>query len=76
MNVLAADDTGKLPEKAEKRPDWAILGKVTQNMETILFREKFIDWPDTTRLIKTAPRTAKKSETYEVCLALNVSVVL
>ena len=27
------------------RPDCTILGKVNQNMETILFREKFANWP-------------------------------
>ncbi|ELU02277.1 hypothetical protein CAPTEDRAFT_139004, partial [Capitella teleta] len=53
VNPLSAE-TGKLPEKDDKRPDWTVFGKVTQNMETILFREKFIDWPDTTRLIKFA----------------------
>jgi supervillin len=29
-----------------KRADFAILGRVNQNMETILFRQKFTDWPD------------------------------
>jgi len=28
------------------RPSWGILGKITQNLETVLFRDKFQDWPD------------------------------
>ncbi|KAK3915554.1 Supervillin [Frankliniella fusca] len=40
-------------KSAKKRPVWALIAKVTQNMETILFREKFLDWPDFTRIIQT-----------------------
>jgi supervillin len=37
---------------ATKRPEWAILGKLSQHMETALFREKFLDWPEFSRVIK------------------------
>jgi len=28
-----------------KRPSWALYCKISQNMEPILFKEKFLDWP-------------------------------
>ncbi|XP_037940639.1 uncharacterized protein LOC119673439 isoform X3 [Teleopsis dalmanni] len=30
----------------DSRNQWCILGKISQNMETILFKEKFCDWPE------------------------------
>ncbi|XP_076089117.1 uncharacterized protein LOC143059490 isoform X5 [Mytilus galloprovincialis] len=49
---LRTEECGGLTMDGTKRPDWALFGKVNQNMETILFREKFADWPDNSRLIK------------------------
>ncbi|CAL1545203.1 unnamed protein product, partial [Lymnaea stagnalis] len=51
ISPLKTEDHGGLPVKADKRPSWTIFGKVSQNMETILFREKFADWPDSSRII-------------------------
>ncbi|KOC65676.1 Supervillin [Habropoda laboriosa] len=56
---------------AKSRPKWCLLAKLTQHVETILFREKFLDWPNVSGIIRV--RGTKNKEqvdgtiTIEVC---------
>lgn len=47
--------TNPSPKFAKSRPKWCLLAKLTQHVETILFREKFLDWPNVTT-VKTRGR--------------------
>jgi supervillin len=48
--------------RAEGRPGWTVLGRINSCMETVLFREKFTDWPDRTRLIGQKAGTESKAK--------------
>ncbi|XP_061442436.1 supervillin isoform X5 [Rhineura floridana] len=47
-----------IPRKGQGRPDWAIFGRLTEHNETILFKEKFLDW---TELRKPAEKNSGES---------------
>lgn len=49
VSIVGARDSFSFPKRSDKRGDWCILGKITQNMETSLFKEKFADWPEVER---------------------------
>ncbi|XP_052741917.1 uncharacterized protein LOC112053498 isoform X3 [Bicyclus anynana] len=59
----ARTESNTTNKAAKSRPEWAILSKVTQHMETILFKEKFLDWPDYSRVIKVKPQEYKSNST-------------
>ncbi|XP_066250261.1 supervillin-like [Euwallacea similis] len=50
--ALGEREVKEIPLQADKRPSWALFAKITQHRETILFREKFLDWPDFSRVIR------------------------
>nr|XP_008110578.1 PREDICTED: supervillin isoform X27 [Anolis carolinensis] len=51
-----------IPRKGQGRPDWAIFGRLTEHNETILFKEKFLDW---TELKKPAEKNSSESPLKE-----------
>ncbi|XP_054168360.1 supervillin-like [Oppia nitens] len=42
-----------ITKKDTKRPHWSWFMKVSQNMESILFKDKFVNWPSTPSATKT-----------------------
>ena len=51
---------------SDSRPSWTVLGRINSCMETILFREKFLDWPDKTRVIGARAGDKDKDEIIDV----------
>ncbi|EDV95526.1 GH15732 [Drosophila grimshawi] len=47
--IVGRRENTKYAKRSSQRPEWCVLGKITQNMETVLFKEKFSDWPELER---------------------------
>ncbi|XP_022243845.1 supervillin-like isoform X3 [Limulus polyphemus] len=63
INPLHPEPDEKVLMKGNQRPSWALFTKISQHMEPVLFREKFFDWPDTSRLIKVKGQDSDETKT-------------
>ena len=62
-------------KKEADRPEWHLFGRINQNMETVLFKEKFLNWPDQSRLIKPeSDRKVSKKVNVEEGLKMSTDV--
>jgi hypothetical protein len=54
------------------RPSWCIFGKQNQNVETLLFKGKFSDWPNDHQEPKSNNDINKLPATQRVCFFFSV----
>lgn len=52
------DKNEEVNQTGASRPTWCLFGKQNQNVETLLFKGKFYDWPNDFQEIKSINDTA------------------
>jgi hypothetical protein len=66
------DKNEQVNQSGSNRPLWCIFGKQSQNVETLLFKGKFPDWPNDLEELKSGNDTTnninKLPATQRVCI--------
>lgn len=76
LHACVLDKNTVYVKSGTKRPEWTLFAKITQHMETVLFREKFVDWPDYSRVIRVGKKNNdKENGKQESCVSFVFSLM-